>query len=423
MATRKPNEFSLRSTLDGTEELYTQTNGVSEKFLLSDICDFCTGDTIVEGGDGIIVITSGSTTTVTTKIEPSGGLGIGVSGGVEVVATGITDIMINWGTGATQVNAKDIPICDIGGNFSGTSVEGALIELYSLPEIQDFGDVLAINNETDGSDIIMSTGDIIAPLLGDGGLDFRSGGVDNNTVLTTDFGGTKGYLVQSPIATQFGFNAISGLYLECTSTELFMRSVASTPYMAWGSGNGGLRDISLFGSTFPFVIVTNASDRDHHTNDVDAVFINTGLSGGSDSTYKAGVKRSVIIGGEGLVAKTDNTTVMQQISLQKSGNGFDTIIESSIATADRTQTAQDKSGTLALLSDKTDKEYTETVDLSGGTPTTITHSLGTTNIIVQIWADDGTVPDVDITKTGVNSIDVESTIGLTDVEVLVYAFG
>lgn len=33
----KPNNFPLRPNLDGTEELYTQTNGVSEKFTLDDL--------------------------------------------------------------------------------------------------------------------------------------------------------------------------------------------------------------------------------------------------------------------------------------------------------------------------------------------------------------------------------------------------
>ena len=33
----KPNNFPLRPSLDGTEELYTQTDGVSEKFTLDDL--------------------------------------------------------------------------------------------------------------------------------------------------------------------------------------------------------------------------------------------------------------------------------------------------------------------------------------------------------------------------------------------------
>lgn len=33
----KPNNFPLRTTLDGTEELYTQTGGVNEKFTVDQV--------------------------------------------------------------------------------------------------------------------------------------------------------------------------------------------------------------------------------------------------------------------------------------------------------------------------------------------------------------------------------------------------
>lgn len=36
----KPNNFPIRLNLDGTEELYTQTGGVSEKFTLEDIKNY-----------------------------------------------------------------------------------------------------------------------------------------------------------------------------------------------------------------------------------------------------------------------------------------------------------------------------------------------------------------------------------------------
>jgi hypothetical protein len=37
MAVRKPSTFPLRNTIDGSEELYTQTNGVSQKFTVEDV--------------------------------------------------------------------------------------------------------------------------------------------------------------------------------------------------------------------------------------------------------------------------------------------------------------------------------------------------------------------------------------------------
>lgn len=43
MSGKKPNEFPLRNQLDGSEELYTQTNGFNEKFTVGQIW---TGGTI-----------------------------------------------------------------------------------------------------------------------------------------------------------------------------------------------------------------------------------------------------------------------------------------------------------------------------------------------------------------------------------------
>lgn len=51
MAGIKPNNFPVRSTLDGTEEIYTQTGGVNEKFTLNEVKEFLSDwtDIIVTG--------------------------------------------------------------------------------------------------------------------------------------------------------------------------------------------------------------------------------------------------------------------------------------------------------------------------------------------------------------------------------------
>ena len=40
MSVRRPSDFPFRQTIDGTEELYTQTGGVNYKFLIDDIRDY-----------------------------------------------------------------------------------------------------------------------------------------------------------------------------------------------------------------------------------------------------------------------------------------------------------------------------------------------------------------------------------------------
>lgn len=54
----KPNNFPVRSSLDGTEELYTQTNDVSEKFTLNDVKTFIGGG--LEGTNYIVVTANGT---------------------------------------------------------------------------------------------------------------------------------------------------------------------------------------------------------------------------------------------------------------------------------------------------------------------------------------------------------------------------
>jgi hypothetical protein len=84
------------------------------------------------------------------QIDPSAaGAGLGFSVGVlsvnvdnatieintdtlRVKADGINDTHIDFGTGANQVSAVDIPIADAGNFTAQTEVEGALQELYSL---------------------------------------------------------------------------------------------------------------------------------------------------------------------------------------------------------------------------------------------------------------------------------------------------
>ncbi len=65
----------------------------------------------------IEVITDGS------SVELSG------AGAIQVKADGIKDTHIDWGTGAGQVSAGDVPIADAGSLITATDVEGALQEI------------------------------------------------------------------------------------------------------------------------------------------------------------------------------------------------------------------------------------------------------------------------------------------------------
>jgi hypothetical protein len=95
-------------------------------------------DSINYGIEVVPDVTTGATVAPVTV----GANGVGVtvdnstightSGTLGVKADGINDTHINWGTGANQVSAVDVPIADAGGYTTQTEVEGALQEIYGM---------------------------------------------------------------------------------------------------------------------------------------------------------------------------------------------------------------------------------------------------------------------------------------------------
>jgi len=62
----KPNNFPVRVTLDGSEEIYTQTNGVAEKFLLDNVKDYIADAAIIDYDNSVSGL---SATTVQDAID------------------------------------------------------------------------------------------------------------------------------------------------------------------------------------------------------------------------------------------------------------------------------------------------------------------------------------------------------------------
>jgi len=65
-----------------------------------------------------------------SAVGDSATIGINGSNQLEVIDDGIDDTKIDFGTGANQVNAEDLPIIDSATVFTATNVEDALKELY-----------------------------------------------------------------------------------------------------------------------------------------------------------------------------------------------------------------------------------------------------------------------------------------------------
>ncbi len=63
-------------------------------------------------------------------ITVSGDVTIADGGAITIGLNKVHDSMIDWGTGASQVSAVDVPIADSGGYFTGSELETALQEIY-----------------------------------------------------------------------------------------------------------------------------------------------------------------------------------------------------------------------------------------------------------------------------------------------------
>jgi len=94
------------------------------------------------GGDRIFFWDDGETA---SKWLAPDGTSIEISGTtLQVAADGINDTHIDWGTGANQVSAVDMPIADEAGYYTGTNVETALQEAAAsdllFPPVEDWHD-------------------------------------------------------------------------------------------------------------------------------------------------------------------------------------------------------------------------------------------------------------------------------------------
>ncbi len=80
---------------------------------------------------------------------------------LRVKADGINDTHIDFGTGANQVSAVDIPIADAGNYLAATEVEGALQELYTLIGQVGVAYTVAVGGVTKGFPVYVSANNTV----------------------------------------------------------------------------------------------------------------------------------------------------------------------------------------------------------------------------------------------------------------------
>jgi hypothetical protein len=156
---------------------------------------------------------------------------------------------------------------------------------------------------------------------------------------------------------------------------------------------------------------------------------------GTDVSLTIGLPNDVTIGNDLTVLgdlQVTGTTTTNNVETVSTSNGI--IFEGTVAdahegtllagalTADVTYTLPDKTGTVAMTSDITDRFYAASIGDGSATSYTVTHNLGSQDVIVQLYdasSLDTVFADVVRTSTSVVTIDFAVAPTANDIRVLV----
>ena len=156
---------------------------------------------------------------------------------------------------------------------------------------------------------------------------------------------------------------------------------------------------------------------------------------GTDVSLTIGLPNDVTIGNDLTVLgdlQVTGTTTTNNVETVSTSNGI--IFEGTVAdahegtllagalTADVTYTLPDKTGTVAMTSDITDRFYATSIGDGSATSYTVTHNLGSQDVIVQLYdasSLDTVFADVVRTSTSVVTIDFAAAPTANDIRVLV----
>jgi len=203
----------------------------------------------------------------------------------------------------------------------------------------------------------------------------------------------------------------------------------------------------ITGATTAGITTTLTIDGDSTTQDValatdDLKIIGTTneiettvTKSGTDVSLTIGLPNDVTIGNDLTVLgdlQVTGTTTTNNVETVSTSNGV--IFEGTVADAnegtliagalsgDRTYTLPDKTGTVAMTSDISDRFYATSIGDGSATSYTVTHNLGSQDVIVQLYdvsSLDTVFADVVRTSTTVVTIDFSSAPTANDIRVLV----
>jgi hypothetical protein len=193
----------------------------------------------------------------------------------------------------------------------------------------------------------LADGQVISAQNGEGELNL--GSTSNEVYLTNDAGKfAKGWWYANNTDMQTGFGGSN--WIEANATRVQMRVGGSSTFFA-------IQESKAFFRNSQSTLTSDQSTFRLFDNDTGAVTL---LAGGSSksvsinheaATFNANVSFSVALGVSGGTVKTGNVAYVTNVGFIGSGHAFESVLSSSVLTADRTATLQDASGTIAYLSD------------------------------------------------------------------------
>jgi hypothetical protein len=399
-------------------------------------------------GSGDISIFNNSITNKTSSNINKNSIFIGTRN--STINSGVTNSVVLGGVGitATQNNTIYVPNLNIGILGTGTSVSnlgidsngfvvsagtdtntfttgatlnGTILEFdrtdttnaYSVELSgltssftgQSLSQTLTIGNNTGGNDIITDIDDVIISVSGGTLLNLRDSNLDGHVLLgqpSSIYGGKGGFgdgggiLFLSPNGVTLAHDGGSFndfyLYTEKNNYGQLAR---------FRDSDNTYYGFNLYGNNTFQNYSTGVSIKDNETNSFTSLNKNNPaiIIGSKNSIINSGITNSVIIGGQNITATQNNTLYVDNLNINTLGTGTSV-----------NNLGIDSNGFIVSGQTSLSKVVVTFTPGTVGVPNTLTHNLGTTDIIIQLW-DLTTNELINTTINNVTTTQVDVTFG------------
>jgi len=225
-------------------------------------------------------------------------------------------------------------------------------------------ETLQTGNTTGGTDIVVSGTDVIKSSANTNEINLNDG---NQLLFSTDN--------SSYTETYVYLNSTEAVMSDANGNAFQINTTTKSTQMLNEGGSLAFTNINYAAinqepltayttsSISSITIAPATANRSKEITTATALLFNTGEAGNT-STYNSGVNRSVILGGRGITAKTNDTAYINQLGLVFLNNAFEQVLRAVNVTADRTYQLPDVqigSNEIAIVGQAPGGVYAQTV--------------------------------------------------------------